>query len=210
MIICLSLFPYTCTPTHTVPEGVVDGVNTSVVGSVVTVTWNPLPENRWNGIPRGYFVSHYKAERPDFTEIPLRETTYMRTIQFLIHFSGHTVYMYMCMYTCTCTGTLSLSLSHTHILTHSHIHTPVFTYTTLLCQHTQIYLYRQVDDERPFTYHEVGYPLSNYTLGLRDGTYYISIVALNNRSFSESESERKLVVVGNGVASPGTLYLLIK
>ena len=34
-----------------------DGVNASANGSVVTVTWNPLPENQWNGVPRGYFVS---------------------------------------------------------------------------------------------------------------------------------------------------------
>ena len=32
------------------------GIGANVTGNVVTVFWDPLSENEWNGIPLGYYI----------------------------------------------------------------------------------------------------------------------------------------------------------
>ena len=33
------------------------GIGTNITGNVVMVFWDPLPEDQWNGLPLGYYVS---------------------------------------------------------------------------------------------------------------------------------------------------------
>ena len=39
--------------------GNVTGIMTNVTSNVVMVSWDPLPEDQWNGLPLGYYVSDY-------------------------------------------------------------------------------------------------------------------------------------------------------
>ena len=69
--------------------------------------------------------------------------------------------------------------------------------------HTQIFFYHQLADRMQYRSERVVYPQTNYTIGLSDGTYYISIVAVNEHSTAAEESVRLEVVVGTGVMRSG-------